>query len=379
MHPFQSSDAWLDDLAERTGAGCAYSVTYRGQVLHSRCAGLQRREDGSPVTERTLFRIFSLTKLFTCVTAWALLRQGLLREDEPVADILPDFAACRVLEGAGQVAACRPMTIRQLLTMTSGIPYNGSDAPLAGQLLNHELQSLEAACGPQGYSSLQLAGCVARNPLAFQPGDGWLYGYSHDVLGAAMEKRAGMSLGRLMQACIFTPLGLEDTAFHPVEPSRLAELYVRGAQGKLMVEQASGGLQESGGGGLYSSLRDMAAFADRLACGGDFWRECATRFQRNQLTPGQLEAFPFPGFGYAYGARTLMDAAGENCGASNMEFGWYGVSGSWVAVDRRREAAVVFLQHLKPGMERVTFPELRRLVWAEWQELPEGCAAVPAL
>ena len=368
---FEPSDAWLEELAAQTGAGCAYGVTYDGKLLHVHCAGERINGCGEAITDSTLFRIYSLTKLFTCTEAWMLIRRGLLREDAAVADYLPAFRKSRVLEGERIVPAQRPITIRHLLTMTSGIPYNGWDAPRSGLLLNRPLHRLRAACGANGYTNQQLADCVADSPLAFQPGEQWLYGYSHDVLGAVMEKCTGKRLGELFQEDIFAPLGLHDTAFVLTQPERLAALYVRDEAGRLhrdaSADAAYSGVLESGGGGLLSTLRDMTAFTDKLACGDGVWQEAAERFEVNQLSDEQLKTYIFPHFGYSCGARTVLDGEGENCGASNMEFGWYGVSGCWVAIDRSRKASIVFLQQIKPSMERYTFPALRELIWKRWR------------
>lgn len=368
---FEPGDMWLEKLAAQTGAGCAYGVTYQGELLHCHCAGERSNGSGEAMTENTLFRIYSLTKLFTCTEAWMLIRRGLLRDEDAIADYLPAFGRSHVLEGERIVSSSKPITIRHLLTMTSGIPYNGSDAPRSGLMLNRPLHKLRTACGANGYTNQQLADCIADSPLAFQPGEQWLYGYSHDVLGAVMEKCTGKRLGELLKEDIFAPLGLRDTSFVLTQPERLADLYVRDKAGGLrrdaLADAGYSGVLESGGGGLLSTLRDMTAFTGKLACGDGVWREAAERFEVNQLSDEQLKTYIFPYFGYSCGARTLMDGAGENCGASNMEFGWYGVSGCWVAIDRSRKASIVFLQQIKPSMERYTFPALRELIWKRWR------------
>lgn len=371
MPDLKTADAWLDQLACTTGVGCAYGVTRGGEVLHIRCAGMRKANGTAPVTPTSVFRIYSITKLFTCTLAQHFLREGKLSLDARVSDFLPEYAYLRCLSANGSVVAAHtPLTVRHLLTMTSGIPYNGYDAPPAGQLLNGKMEELERRCGPNGYTARQLAACIASSPLAFEPGSQWLYGYGHDVLGAVLEQVGGAPLDELLAKEIFRPLSLKDTGFAIRDPSRMCDLFTQDAGGRVSVcpsaDRNYGVPFLSGGGGLLSTLEDMMIFSSHLASAHGLWSDSAGMLSTPCLSPAQLAAFPYDGFSYGFGARILVNSEGEGNWASNYEFGWYGVSGCWMVVDRAREASIVFLQQLKPSMDRQTFPVLRRFVWSEW-------------
>lgn len=363
MGRFDEADQWADLLARRTGVGCAYCVTQDGHSPHMHCSGSRTAGGDDPVGPLTQFRIYSLTKLFTCFVTHRMLADGRLRMNDPVSKYLPAYSHLYTLDGETVVPTQTPLQIRHLLNMTCGIPYNGTGACAAGRRLEKALASLEVKHGKNGYTARQLADAIATSPLAFSPGGGWLYGYGHDVLGAVLESLCGCSLGEIFQKIIFTPLGLCDTTFFPEDESRLASIYRLMPDGtpvedRVRAQEYQGNFQ-SGGGGLISTLADMALFTSALASNPEGNR----LFRANTLTQEQLAQFPFQHFGYSWGARTLLDGDAEGCGGGKGEFGWYGVSGCWVAIDPNRRTSIVFLQQLLPCMERETFPLLRSLIW----------------
>ena len=368
---FKRADVWLKNLTESTEAGAAYCVTSEGKLLHKCCAGTVSSESKRAVSATTLFRIYSITKLFTCTAVFRLIDEGRMSLEDDVSCYLPFFDKVRYFDKDGNVSTDEnKITIRALLTMTSGIPYNGSDAVPAGQLLNPVIAELDKRYGKNNYTALELSREIADSPAAFKAEESWIYGYGHDILGAVIEQITDMRLSDYLKKTVFEPLNMTDTGFEIQDKSRLMaqfNLSDKKLTRDTSADEAYGRTFLSGGGGLISTLADMAKFTAALADNKQPWSSYANRFRIPQLNIRQLAAFPFKGYSYSYGARTLLDPAGKNRFASKYEFGWYGVSGSWVAIDTERNASIVFLQQLKPNMERKTFEALRELIWSEWQ------------
>ncbi len=219
--------------------------------------GLRSRAGGQAMTPDTMFRIFSMTKAITCVAAMQLVEAGKLSLDMPVPDIgEPTLAAPEVLDGfdaAGKPLlrpAKRPITLKHLMTHTSGFTY---------EFWNAETLRYVEAGGAPGLLSGGLA--AYRRPLAFDPGDRWEYGIGIDWIGRIVEAVSGQR--------VFAPLGMPDTTFIPSEEQRPR-------QASMHQRQADGGLApqplpppatpefDAGGGGLYSTGPDYLRFLRML-------------------------------------------------------------------------------------------------------------------
>ena len=371
MKTFIAADEWLKDLVSRTGSCAAFCVTENGHVLHSACEGLISKDSNSPLNENSAFGIYSITKLFTCISVFQLLEKGTLKLTDPISAYISDFDKTNILDSNGNpMQQDRLITIYDLLTMTSGIPYNGPDAVGVGKLLNNVIDELDKEYGKNGYASIQLSRSIARSPMAFPCGQQWMYGYSHDVLGSIVEVVSQQTLSEYITNNILQPCGMMNTSFALPANGFFVHQYIPDSKGHLYADpdyaSQFGCRFQSGGGGLVSTLHDMALFAIRLADKTSNWSRYADLFEKPCLTSKQAETFPFQNFSYGMGARTLLDPQSDKCNASIYEFGWYSVSGSWIAIDRTRNASIVFLQQRKPCLERETFPVLRKLIWSQW-------------
>ncbi|MBS0410332.1 MAG: beta-lactamase family protein [Proteobacteria bacterium] len=233
--------------------------------LVSAAAGVRGADNPAAMSEDTVFWIASLTKALTSAAAMQLVEQGRVSLDEPVSRWLPRLAAPKVLEGFDADGkpltrpARTPITLRHLLTHTSGLAYDFFSADLV-RYLQATGESLMGAEDPD-------------IPLLFEPGAGWQYGISTDWTGKLVEAVSGESLDAYMQAHLFEPLGMADTTFSPGEAlaGRRASVHQRLPDGGVVpipFGMPSPPYFAMGGGGLYATAGDYLKFLRAILGGG---------------------------------------------------------------------------------------------------------------
>ena len=244
----------------------------------SRPFGYRDLATKTPMTEDTIFAIASMTKPITCVAVMTLVEQGKLGLDDPVAKYLPELKDLRVLGDAkddqgdtiATVPAKRPVTVRDLLSHTSGFSYGGF---MSNNARLDRTYMVAGAIGRRARTIAELVERLGKVALAHQPGEGWTYGFSHDVLGRLIEVVSGQGFDAYLQDHIFKPLDMHDTTFLVPESKRdrLATIYRADAAGKLSEVPKNYGSATyfSGGGGLFSTVRDYTRFAQMLGNGGE--------------------------------------------------------------------------------------------------------------
>lgn len=229
-------------------------------------AGRRSLASDEPITLDTVFRIASMTKLITAVAALQLVERGNLSLDQPLGGLLPSLATPRVLDGfddRGQPLlrpAVQPVTLRRLLTHTSGFGYDLWDE----NLFRYQHNFAEPRSDKMG---------TLDAPLAFEPGERWGYGIGIDWAGQAVEEASGLSLDDYMREHILRPLGMSDTGFvlPPESLPRLAAMHHRQEDGSLTaspVEPPPPPVFHAGGGGLYSTGLDYLRFLRAILGGG---------------------------------------------------------------------------------------------------------------
>jgi CubicO group peptidase (beta-lactamase class C family) len=216
----------------------------------------------------TIVRIYSMTKIITTVAVMMLFEEGHFGLDDPIGDYIPELKNLKVFRGGTvekleTVEAIRPITIKHLLTHTSGITYGWENSP-AGQLYKN------AQLNDSG-SLKEFIAKLSQLPLLHQPGEKWDYGYSVDVLGRLVEVVSGQTFEDFLDHRIFLPLEMKDSGFFVSDEkqSRLAKVYertgdgtLRGATNLLSVGSYRPGKGlPSGGGGLFSTIGDYARLA----------------------------------------------------------------------------------------------------------------------
>ena len=367
-------------------AGACVGVYRKGVPLYEEAIGKADREKSLPMKKDTLFRMFSMTKPVTATAVMQLWEHGRLNLDNPLCWYFPEFRDMQVADGDKLVPAKRKITIRDLLNMTSGIPYpdcwNASQKEMA--LFYDEINERLGTDHPVSTEEFcRRAGSV---PLMFQPGEKWAYGASADILGGVIEKIADMPFDEYLKKNIFEPLGMTDTDFYVPEEKRhrFAQLYTwDNENGGIRTEPDPHlGMNDyltkpafiSGGAGLVSTLSDYGAFANVLANGG--WHpalgvrlmgERTWKYMKTaQLTPEQRATVEWESLiGHSYGnlMRVLEDPNAFCTNAPAGEFGWDGWTGTYMTVCPEHELAIVYLiQNCGAGVSDV-IRKIRTIVY----------------
>jgi CubicO group peptidase (beta-lactamase class C family) len=254
--------------------GIAMTVRH-GKVADITTFGYRDLEAQAPMTDDTIFAIVSMTKPITCAAVMTLVEQGKIGLDDPVYKYIPQWKDLRVLDDAqddsktelSTVPSKRPVTIRHLLTHTSGISYG-----VFADVRLKEAHQRAGVVGPPHETVADLVAQLAKVPLAHQPGEGWTYGFSHDVLGHLIEIASGQRFDRYLEKRILTPLDMRDTSFLVPEEKRgrVATIYEAG-EGDILSpwpKKYGSATYFGGGDGLFSTARDYARFVQMIVNGG---------------------------------------------------------------------------------------------------------------
>ena len=354
-------------------AGGVALVARHGKIAYFKAVGMADREAKKPMRTDSIFRICSMTKPITSVAVMMLYEEGRFMLNQPVSDFIPEFKNMKVLDPpypqdktsppGALVDAKRPITIRHLLTHTSGLTYGGArlgkvyrDAGIGTGLLQQE--------GTIGDGVKKLA----AQPLLFQPGDAWEYSLADDVLGYLVERVSGMPLDKFFQERIFKPLGMKDTGFFLPDEKvpRLATAYTyypeKGLQpilDKQVVKEGESTYSAdypyrgprtyfSGGGGLSSTAEDYYRFCQMMLNGGQLdgvrllSRKSVELISQNHVQ-GKLEDFGYGlGFGVTSGPRFLTELG------SVGSYYWGGFYYTAFVIDPKEDLVAIFMGQLHP-------------------------------
>jgi len=366
-------------LAEPVAAGemaGAVTLVWRdGQVLDTAAVGWADIEAKVPLARDSLFRIASMSKPVTSVAALMLLEEGALALDEPIARWAPEFGEMRVLRDADgplddTVAAERPITVEDLLTHRAGVTYgdfhSGPIKPAYAEALGG---GIDSHLTPDAWMAR-----LAALPLVGQPGSGFYYGTSTDVLGFLIARIEGRPLGEVLARRIFRPLGMADTGFIvPREKrGRRAAMHGFDAEGQLtklaavpggaaLPERPDDMTYEGGGAGLWSTVDDYLAFARLFVGGGEvdgarlLKPETVALMTANRLTEGQRAAAKTLGMpvftagnGFGLGVAVTIDpatAAPIRGKGGPGTVSWPGAYGGWWQADPTDRSVMILLQH----------------------------------
>jgi CubicO group peptidase (beta-lactamase class C family) len=371
-------------VRQKKVAGAVVLVARHGKNAFLDAVGLADVEAGRPMELGTIFRICSMTKPMTSVAAMMLVEDGKISLDDPVSKFLPEWEDVKVAAPAGPVPAERPVTIRHLITHTSGLLYGLSNREPFSRL--YQKSGVSDGLVETDGTAIENARKIATVPLAFQPGTRWEYGLSVDVLGAVIEAASGKSLEEFFEERIFRPLEMTDTYFRLPESkrARLAAAYrpVSGGLERLpegpIVEGTSvysttyplrsDSRFFSGGAGLVSTAADYARFCQMLLSGGEFRgrrllrKETIAEMTRPQNGDLQLSTRNHgDAFGYGFGVVTEK-AKDEGLGSPGT-YSWGGFYFTYFWVDPKEDLIVVSMAQLQPWGEQIHWAELRKRVY----------------
>lgn len=355
-------------------AGAVTLVARDGELLQQAALGFADIAARRPMARDSLFRIASLTKPVTSVAALTLYDEGRFDLDDPITDWAPEFAHMRVLRSPDgplddTVPAERAITFLDLLTHRSGVTYGDFHAgPIAAACREALGADIDSVVPPETW-----IGRLAGLPLIDQPGAGFHYGASTDLLGFLIARMEGRPLAQVLAARVFGPLGMTDTGFvpTPAQAGRRATIYGFDGEGQMQARQAhpangSAFLAErpddltyvSGGAGLWSTADDYLKFA-RLFVGegavdgvrvlkiGTLRRMTANFLTEAQIAAAETFGLPvFSGQGFGLGVAVVLDpdkASATRCKGGVGTVGWPGAFGCWWQADPTDGKVMVFM------------------------------------
>jgi CubicO group peptidase (beta-lactamase class C family) len=364
---FKNASQILNDLVEkREIAGGAALMVQHGRLLYRDYAGYSNLESNQPISADTIYAIYSMTKVITSVALLRLYEQGRYHMHQPVGDFLPNYKNQMVViegeDGKTELVPARcPVTMRHLLTMTSGITYP-DDTTAAGRLMK------EAHQKAGGRYTKDFVDEMGKVPLAFHPGEKYLYGFSFDVLGGVLEVITGKRFGDYLKEEIFEPLGMKDSGFYlsPEQLERTAFVYRArgGCLSPVPREETRAGLSrpefESGGGGLFCTMADYGRFAQMLLNGGTLdgarilGRKTIDLMTTDHLNVEQRRIFleshiGQKGCSYGLGVRVRRDVGAAGLNITPGEYGWDGMAGTWFSADPKEDLYALFMIQRIPG------------------------------
>jgi len=378
---------FMDRLTAWRIPGNSILVTLEGKEVFRYQSGYSDLDKQTPMQGNELFNIYSCSKVATVTAALQLYEKGFFLLDDPIYEFIPEYRELYVKNEKGEnYKAKKPITMRQLFTMTSGLTYNRDTLGFkkAKELTNGAMDTLT------------VVKCIAEDPLAFEPGSSFLYSLSHDVLAGVVEVISGQKFRDYMKDHIFAPLEMNETVYHNAAVlDRVAPQYFFETSSERDIVKLQSGVQsrmgghvipwgkanshehgpeyDSGGAGITTSVSDYAKLVTALANWGKgangeqiLAKGTVELLRTNQLTPAQAKHFTWPqmvGYGYGLGVRTMIDKAVSGSTGNLGEFGWGGAAGATVLADPQIGLAVFYSHHMLNPQEEYYQPRLRNVVY----------------
>jgi CubicO group peptidase (beta-lactamase class C family) len=363
--------------------GAMVLIQQHGKPVYHESFGVQDVVSKAPITDQTIFRLFSMTKAITSVVAMQLIDEGKLPLEDPIAKYIPSFANVKVgvekkaddgTKTLELVPPVRPPTILDLMRQTSGITYG-----FYGDSLVRKAYAASNLYGGD-FDLAEFAERIAKLPLHNQPGALWQYGHSTDVLARVMEIVSGKSLLQVEKEKLLDPIGMKDTAFFVTDPQKQkllaqpmpndSDFRVGRVNDPTVVKK-----WESASGGMVSTMSDFSKFAQMLLDGGKFGGKTYLSPKAFELMttdhvgPGsgvQRDYFYFPGDGFGFGlglaVRTDPGNAKPPPPGDLGELKWDGASGCYFVIDRKQDMFFVLLEQTPSERQRIQ-KALKQLIY----------------
>ena len=336
------------------------------EVIYQGAFGQRDLSKDDAMTADSVFWIASMTKAITTAAGMQLVEQGKLSLDEPIGKVLPDLASPQVLEGFDANGepklrpATKPITLRHLMTHTAGFAYN-MWSEVCAQYLDKT--------GTPAITTCQNA--ALRTPIMSEPGTRWEYGTNIDFVGKAVEAVSGKRLDAYLRDHMFTPLGMNDTAFKITDSmrQRLVGMHARGPDGSLApipFELEQEPEFHMGGGGLYGTAADYIKFTQMIlnkgrGNGNEVLKpETIALMSQNHI--GELTMVKmvtvapiytndvdlFPDIVKKWGLSFMINTAQTAEGRSAGSLAWAGLANTYFWIDPARDVSGVILMQLLP-------------------------------
>ena len=346
-------DVLQDEINQHRLPGCVALIARHGKIALFESLGFQQADTQVPMTNESIFRIYSMTKPIVSVALMMLYEQGKVLLGDPVAKYLPEFANQQVLSVVDGVDTLHPVhraaTVQDLLRHTSGLTYEFlGNGPVQKQYGKSRIRT-----DLRDRANAEFIPALAAMPLIAQPGTVWEYSRSTDVVGRLIEVISGQTLGAFLKDKIFTPLGMHSTAFSVPAPhhSKIAEPFAKDPEGAPLMkvfDVRQSVAFESGGGGLASTAMDYARFMQFMLNSGeldgvrllgprtvDFMT--ADHLGTIPINPGGSSTLMSPGYGFGLGfaVRTALGLA--NVPGSVGMYYWGGLAGTTFFIDPKED------------------------------------------
>jgi CubicO group peptidase (beta-lactamase class C family) len=372
-----------DQIANGKIPGAILLIQQHGKPVYQEFFGVQDVASKQPMTDQTIFRLFSMTKAITSVVAMILVDEGKLPLEDPIAKYIPSFADVKVgVEKKNEdgtktldlVSPIRPPTVLDLMRHTSGITYG-----FYGDSLVRKAYAAANLYGGD-FDLAEFAERIAKLPLHDQPGSLWQYGHSTDVLARIMEIVSGKTLLEIEREKLLDPLGMKDTGFFVTDPEKQKLIaqpmpndsdFRVGRENNPQVPKK----WQSASGGMVSTMSDFARFAQMLLDGGKF--EAKTYLSpkafelmtTDHVGPGSgvgRDYFYFPGDGFGFGlglaVRTGPGNAKPPPPGSLGELKWDGASGCYFVIDRKQDMFFVLMEQT-PSQRQPIQKAVKQLIY----------------
>lgn len=372
-----------DNIDNSVIAGGNLMIIKDGKEIFYHEDGLADREARLPIKRYSIFRLYSMSKPITATATMILLERGEIDLYEPVSKYLSGFKDQVVNKGDSLVPVEREVTIKDLLSMTSGLVYGGDHK--AGKDTEALFQEIDKRLlGDSPLSTIEAMNKLGRCKLAFQPGTSWEYGTSADVLGAIIEIVSGKRFGEFLKEELFEPLGMKDTGFWLPEEkrNRLVKTYADNNNGDLELYTGNNlGIInqmdrepafESGGAGLVSTIDDYAKFTRMLMNKGSLDGVKILRPHTvKYLTSGTLNTIQQKSFdnwltlcGHSYGnlMRVMTDCSRAGDLGSLGEYGWDGWLGAYFCNCPNEDLTFLFMMQKTDAGTTTLTRKLRNIV-----------------
>ena len=363
-------------------AGAATIIVRNGKIVYYKGIGYDDIDKKIPMKRDAIFRIASQTKAITSTAVMILYEEGKFLLDDPISKYIPEFKNPKVLDKFNEadssyttVPAKREITIRDLLTHTSGIDYavigsKNMSAIYAKAGIPSGLDAKDMTLGPEMKK-------LAALPLAHQPGEKWTYSLSIDVLGYFVEVISGMTLSDFFKKRIFEPLGMKDTYFYiPTEKhNRLATLYTEDSLHQLMKspEMQNGlranypntnGTYYSGGAGLSSTVYDYAIFLQTMLNGGIYnGKRILSRNTVRMMTMNQIGDLSLGANKFGLGFEVITEKGSARIPNNQGAFDWGGYFSTTYWADPKEKLAALIMTQIVPNSHGELSDKFKVLVY----------------
>jgi CubicO group peptidase (beta-lactamase class C family) len=373
-------------IAQGKANGAAYLIARNGKIVFHRAVGYDNREANKPLRRDAIFRIASQTKAITSVAVMILYEEGKFLLDDPVSKYIHSFKNPRVLDKFNEkdttyttIPAKREITIRDLLTHTSGIGYAQIGSKEATAI--YAKNNITAGIGSGRKSLAEDMQLLGSLPLFHHPGERFTYGLNTDVLGYLVEVVSGTTLDDFFRKRIFEPLGMTDTYFNiPKEKQgRLVNVYRPDSTGKLKRVRSDlkvhgqadidypkrSNTYFSGGAGLSSTVYDYAVFLQMLLNGGHYdGKRILSRHSVRMMTINQIGDLPFGDNRLGLGFDIVTERGSARGPAQQGTFSWGGAFATTYWVDPKEKIVALFYKQLWDDPASETGEKFRVLLYS---------------